>query len=72
MRKAKIITASNMSNETYSLLCDGLKKVIGEDVEFVRSINNEILGGFVLKIDGTLYDNSIKAQLKELKKHIEK
>lgn len=61
-----------MSNETYSLLCDGLKKVIGEDVEFVRSINNEILGGFVLKIDGTLYDNSIKAQLKELKKHIEK
>lgn len=72
MRNAHIITASNMSDETYSLLCEGIKKVIGEDIEFVRVINEDILGGFVLKIDGTLYDNSIKSQLKELKKHIEK
>ena len=72
MRKAYITTASNMSDETYSLLCDGIKKTVGEDTEFIRSYDDGIIGGFVLKIDGTLYDNSIKSQLKELKKHIEK
>lgn len=70
MRNAIIKTADNMSDETYKMLCDGIKQKFGEDVECTRKIDNSVIGGFTLSLDGVIYDNSIKTQLKRLKKHI--
>lgn len=70
MRKAKIIVADNITIPTYRYLCDGLKKKFGKDIDFEYSIDNSIIGGFILKLDGIVYDNSIKTQLTRLKKHI--
>ncbi|MBQ5883855.1 MAG: F0F1 ATP synthase subunit delta, partial [Clostridia bacterium] len=33
-------------------------------------IDNSIIGGFIINLDGKVYDNSIKTQLERLKKHI--
>ena len=70
MRKSTIIVADNITIPTYRYLCDELKKKLGKDIEFEYKIDNSIIGGFIINLDGKVYDNSIKTQLERLKKHI--
>ena len=70
MRKSTIIVADNITIPTYRYLCDELKKKLGKDIEFEYKIDNSIIGGFIINLDGVVYDNSIKTQLESLKKHI--
>lgn len=70
MRKATIIVADNITIPTYRYLCDELKRKLGKDIDFEYTIDNSIIGGFILNLDGVVYDNSLKTQLNRLKKHI--
>lgn len=70
MREAIIKTARNMSDETYDMLCKGVVGKFGADIEFERVFDETLVGGFVLKLDGIVYDYSVRTQLKNLKKHI--
>ena len=70
MRKSTIIVADNITIPTFRYLCDELKKKLGKDIDFDYKIDNSIIGGFIINIDGKVYDNSIKTQLERLKKHI--
>jgi F0F1-type ATP synthase delta subunit len=47
-----------------------LKKKLGKDIEFEYKIDNSIIGGFIINLDGIVYDNSVRTQLDRLKKHI--
>lgn len=69
MREAIIKTARNMSEETYSMLCSGVKEKFGSEIHFERVFDESLVGGFVLKLDGVVYDYSVRTQLKNLKKH---
>ena len=70
MRKAIIKTARNMSDETYNMLSDGVAEKFGSDISFERVFDETLIGGFVMKLDGVVYDYSVRTQLKNLKKHI--
>ena len=70
MRKSTIIVADNITIPTFRHLCDELKKKLGKDIDFEYKIDNSIIGGFIINLDGKVYDNSIKTQLERLKKHI--
>ena len=70
MRKSTIIVADNITITTVRYLCDELKKKLGKDIDFEYKIDNSIIGGFIINLDGKVYDNSIKTQLERLKKHI--
>ncbi len=70
MREAIIKTARNMSDETYDMLCKGVSEKFGSDIQFERVFDETLVGGFVLKLDGIVYDYSVRTQLKNLKKHI--
>ena len=70
MREAIIKTARNMSDETYDMLCKGVVEKFGSDIQFERVFDETLIGGFVLKLDGIVYDYSVRTQLKNLKKHI--
>ncbi len=70
MRKAIIKITQNMSNETYEMLCKGINENLGTDIEFEKVYDETLVGGFVLKLDGVVYDHSLRTQLKRLKKHI--
>ena len=72
MRKSTIIVADNITIPTHRYLCDELKKKLGKDIDFEYKIDNSIIGGFIINLDGVVYDNSIKTQLERLKKHIKK
>ena len=72
MRKSTIIVADNITIPTFRYLCDELKKKLGKDIDFEYKIDNSIIGGFIINLDGVVYDNSVKTQLERLKKHIKK
>lgn len=64
-----ITTAEHMSDETYSLICEGFRKQLG-DVTFEHVIDNAILGGFIADADGMIYDASMLSQLEKIKQEI--
>ncbi len=70
MREAIIKITHTMSDETYNMLCNGIKEAFGSDIEFEKVYDETLVGGFVLKLDGVVYDNTVRTQLKRLKKHI--
>ena len=70
MRKSTIIVADNITIPTFRYLCDELKKKLGKDIDFEYKIDNSIIGGFIINLDGIVYDNSVRTQLDRLKKHI--
>ncbi len=70
MRKAIIKITETMSDETFNLLCNGITEKFGSDIEFQKVYDESLIGGFVLKLDGVVYDNTVRTQLKRLKNHI--
>ena len=72
MKKAKITVASNMTDETYMLLCKKTRERFGDDIEFTRRIDEDILGGFILDLDGMIFDLSLRTRFDELKKHLKR
>ena len=67
MRTCVITAASNMSDETFGLLCEKARKKFGEDIVFQRITDNSVIGGFLMELDGTVYDLTIKTQLELMK-----
>ena len=70
MRKATLTVSGSMSDETYSLLENGIKKKFGEDIAVTRLVDETLIGGFVLSVDGVIYDNSVISQLDRIKKEL--
>ena len=70
MRKCTVTAASNMSGETYEYLCEKVRKKFGDDVEFTRKTDESIIGGFILDLNGHIFDLSLATQLKAMGKHL--
>ena len=70
MKKAIITVCDNMSESTFNLLSDGIKKKYGEDISIVKEVDKSLLGGFILTVDGVVYDNSVSSQLDRIKKEL--
>lgn len=70
MKKAVITVCENMSESTFKLLSDGIKKKYGEDISIVKQVDRSLIGGFILTVDGVIYDNSVSSQLDVIKKEL--
>lgn len=70
MKKALITVAGNMTNETYLRICEGVEQKFNEKFEFERITDDSIIGGFIVKISGKVYDRSIIAQLKKMHEYL--
>ncbi len=70
MRKCTVTAASNMSGETYEYLCDKVRRKFGDDIAFTRITDDAVVGGFVLDLDGHIFDLSLATQLKAMGKHL--
>lgn len=68
MRTCVITAASNMSDETYGVLCEKIRKKFGEDIEMRRITDDGVIGGFLMELDGTVYDLTLRTQLDIMKK----
>lgn len=70
MNKSTLTVASSMSGKTYDYLCEKIKERFGSDTEIVRVDDDGVIGGFILSLNGEIYDLSISSQLSLIKKHI--
>lgn len=66
----EITTASELGDEALSDITSKLlaSNITDEKLEFTKSVNPEILGGFIVKIGDKLYDASVKSKLDNLRK----
>lgn len=69
MNTAIIITAPNCSQPTYEYLCEQLTRRFGE-LAFEHRIQPEVLGGFLIQLNGMVYDCTVKTRLDQMKNHL--
>lgn len=65
--KATVLTSVELSDSHVQRLKDSLKKLIEKDVEVDFVLDPSLLGGVLVKVGSTMYDSSIKGQLRLLK-----
>ena len=70
MRNCTVTAASNMSGETYEYLCEKVRRKFGDDIEFTRKTDESVIGGFMLDLNGHIFDLTLATQLKAMGKHL--
>ena len=66
--QAEIINAEEVGKEVEGILSNYLKKKIGDKKIFIKkTVDKNILGGFIIKYDNKILDASLATKIKELK-----
>ncbi|MBI5026659.1 MAG: ATP synthase F1 subunit delta [Nitrospirae bacterium] len=65
--KALVISPVALNGNSTVRLRDALKTITQRDVEMELNIDPSLIGGFIVKIESTIYDSSIKGQLRLLR-----
>jgi len=65
--RVSVNTAFPLSSELLKKLQDGLEAQTGKQVQITVMEDQSLLGGIVVRVGDTLYDNSIKTQLNNIR-----
>lgn len=68
--EAKVISSVELTEQQKNKLQNSLEQYTQKDVTPIFSIDDSIIGGFVVKINDTVLDASIKQQLNKLRKKL--
>ena len=66
----KVQTAIPLTEDRLANLQESLKKLTKKKVELETEVNNEIIGGMVIRIENKIIDGSVINHLKNLKKNL--
>lgn len=69
---AKVRTATPLSQEEEKRLVETLEKKSGNKVKLEIVIDEKILGGMIIELDGKIIDGSLKTRLNRIKEVIDK
>lgn len=64
---ANVTTAVEMTPEERARVSEGLKNIIGRDIELRASVDPSIIGGIVARVGDRLVDGSVVSQLNRLR-----
>ncbi len=64
--KAEITTAHEVKID--KSVIESLNKIAGKDVEVKHKVDENLIGGVLIRMDDTMIDASVKGQLRDLKK----
>lgn len=64
---AKIISAVELTENEKTKLYDKLKAMSGGDVTMEYSVDNSLIGGLIVELDGKIMDGSLRNRLREVK-----
>ncbi|HDH02229.1 MAG TPA: ATP synthase F1 subunit delta [Nitrospirae bacterium] len=68
--KATVITPFKFNKKYENRLVASLRKVTGKDVDIEYVYDPELLGGIIVKVGSTMYDSSLKGQLRLLREEM--
>ena len=68
IKTARLITAGKIDEQTKESILEYLRGTTGAMIELTEEIDNELIGGFLLKFDDKQYDASILKQIKLLQR----
>lgn len=66
---AELITAMKSEDKIIKLMMDKLKAITDKDIELKEIVNEDIIGGFVVRLEDYQYDASVVTQLRRLRKN---
>ena len=67
VKVAHVTTATPLDAATKEQVLSIVKQMKGDNVELIESVNKNIIGGFILRIDDEQFDASIIKKLRQLK-----
>jgi len=70
--RAKIVSASELSEGQRQAIGAGLEKQTGKKIELKIEVDTTLIGGIQAEIGGKLFDGSLKTQLKRLEDTLKK
>ncbi len=70
IRSAELITAAEVDDSTIKSIREVIKNAFDSDVELTSSMDRDLIGGFVLKIEDRQYDASVASNLRKMKKQL--
>jgi F-type H+-transporting ATPase subunit delta len=68
--KANIVSASSLDESLKNKVNASFEKRLNKKVSATYSVNPELIGGFIVKVEDTVYDSSVKHQLALLSKKL--
>ena len=68
--EAELISAVELEQKQIEAIKDHLQKTLGKNVLMSSKIQPEILGGFVVRVQDVVIDNSIRLQLNKLREKL--
>ena len=66
--KAKVVSASDLNDQLRQRMTDDLSKKTNKKVSANYNVDANLIGGFIVRIEDTVYDASVKHQLNLLRK----
>ncbi len=63
-------TVIALNEDMKARLADKLSQITGKNINVINIIDKSIIGGVILKFDGTVIDGSVQTQLKRLQKQL--
>ncbi len=66
---AELITAMKSEDKIRKLIVNKLKAITDKDIELKEIVNEDIIGGFVVRLEDYQYDASVATQLRRLRKN---
>ena len=67
---AEALTVQPLSDGQEKALAEALRRISGREVELTSRTAPEILGGLVVKMDGKVYDGSVRGRLRALRERL--
>lgn len=67
---AQVVTAIPLSPDAAAAIEQGLSKATGKTVAMQFSVDPALLGGVRATVGGTVYDGSVRTQLKKMRDHL--
>lgn len=70
IRSAELVTAVEVDDSIIKSIRELITKSFDSDVELSASVDEDLIGGFVLNIEDLQYDSSVASNLKRMKKQL--
>jgi len=70
IKKVTVQTAHSFSRTNISAVTKIVKELYKTDIEFEEIVDEDLIGGFILRIDDLQFDASIQQQIKNIKKEM--